>query len=223
MFGVFNKTTIIAKPDKENIRSKHRDEIEIVGNGVGEEYFSYPNNNNKEFDIIFSGNMAYAPNVLAAKYLIREVMPIVWEKKPMAKIVIAGSSPKKEIVDMQNKNVVVTGWVEDMKEYYSKSKIFIAPMQIGTGLQNKLLEAMAMGLPCITTSLANNALMAQKDKQIIIANTKQKMAESIFVLLENKNLYDSLSINGQQYVRNNFSWESSTNKLSLIFQQLAKA
>jgi glycosyltransferase involved in cell wall biosynthesis len=223
MFRMVSKTTIIAKPDKDNIRSKHKDEIEIIGNGVGEEYFSYPNNNDKEFDIIFSGNMSYAPNVLAAKFLIKEVMPIVWKKKKDAKIVIAGSSPKKEIVDMQNKNVIVTGWVKDMKEYYSKSKIFIAPMQIGTGLQNKLLEAMAMGLPCITTSLANKALMAQKDQDILIANTKQEMAESIFTLLENKNIYSTLSINGKQYVRNNFSWEFSTNKLSLIFQQLTKA
>jgi glycosyltransferase involved in cell wall biosynthesis len=150
-------------------------------------------------------------------------MPIVWKKKKDAKIVIAGSSPKKEIISMQSENVIVTGWVKDMKEYYSKSKIFIAPMQIGTGLQNKLLEAMAMGLPCITTSLANKALMAQKDQDILIANTKQEMAESIFTLLENKNIYSTLSINGKQYVRNNFSWEFSTNKLSLIFQQLTKA
>lgn len=223
MFRMVSKTTIIAKPDRDNIRSKHKDEIEIVGNGVGEEYFSYPNNNNKEFDIIFSGNMSYAPNVLAAKFLIKEVMPIVWKKNPMAKIVIAGSSPKKEIISMQSENVIVTGWVKDMKEYYSKSKIFIAPMQIGTGLQNKLLEAMAMGLPCITTSLANKALMAQKDQDILIANTKQEMVESIFFLLENKNIYSTLSINGKQYVRNNFSWEFSTNKLSLIFQQITKA
>jgi glycosyltransferase involved in cell wall biosynthesis len=223
MFSIFNKTTIITQADKDSMKSKHKGEIEIISNGVSDEYFSYPDNKDKEFDVIFSGNMSYAPNVLASKFLVKEVMPIVWKKNPKIKIVLAGSSPKKEITNLQNKNVIVTGWVDDMKEYYRKSKVFAAPMQIGTGLQNKLLEAMAMGLPCITTSLANSSLMAENNKEILVCNTKEDIANSILSLLTNKELYSTISSNGKKYVKDNFSWHFSTEKLSLIFQQLTKA
>ena len=98
-----------------------------------------------------------------------------------------------------------------MRDCYAISKVFIAPMFIGTGLQNKLLEAMAMGIPCITTSLANKALGATPDKEILIANNADEFITQYKRLLEDSYFYTQLVKNGKEYVLLHFSW-SQCNK-----------
>ena len=118
---------------------------------------------------------------------------------------------------MANEKIIMPGWVNDMKEYYSQSKIFIAPMQIGTGLQNKLLEAMAMKMPCITSPLANYALKAKDKEEILIANTAREYADYIIELLDNKELAQNIANKGKDYVFNQYSWQTNCEKLSGIF------
>lgn len=220
MFDVFDATTIITDTDRQLISSHKKNDIHIIENGVGEDFLFYDRVFKKEYDVIFSGNMSYSPNVMAASFLVKEIMPLVWKKFPKCKVVLAGSSPSKEVVDLKNDRVVVTGWVEDMKEYYAKSRVFIAPMQIGTGLQNKLLEAMAIGLPCVTTSLANDALKSQMDKEILVADDKEALASHIIRLLSDKELYQYISQNGNRFVKENYSWPISVKKLNDLLQQV---
>ncbi len=127
---------------------------------------------------------------------------------------ISGTSPTKEVLHLQSNKVKVLGWVDDIRDAYNSANIFIAPMQIGTGLQNKLLEAMAMKMPCITSKLANNALNAIPDKQILIGNSKEEYAESILKLIEDKSLNNSIAEEGQAYVNSTFNWINSTKKLA---------
>lgn len=208
MFDVFDKLTIIVEADKKEIRHTRQGEIIVLPNGVDNSYFEYKRIDKKEFDIIFSGGMSYAPNIVAANYLGKEIMPLVWKKLPNTKLVIAGSNPASSVKSLASKRIIVTGWVDDMKEYYAKSKIFIAPMQIGTGLQNKLLEAMAMNLPCITSTIANQALRAILNKDILIANTPQENANQIIELLVNREKAKSIAEKGNQFVKQNYRWET---------------
>lgn len=216
MFGIFSRLCIITETDRDLLSSDLRNEVAIIENGVGEAFLNYTTQHNKEYNLIFSGNMSYAPNIDAAKYLIKSIMPIVWKKYPDTKVVLAGSNPTKEVRALAGEKVIVTGWVDDMREYYAKSKIFIAPMRIGTGLQNKLLEAMAMSLPCITTSLANNALKSEEGQDILIGNTASQLAHCITELMENEILYKNLAINSRCFVEKNYNWQNSTNKLQNI-------
>jgi len=87
-------------------------------------------------------------------------------------------------------------------------------MQIGTGLQNKLLEAMAMKLPCVTSQLANNALGAKHQNSILIGNEPEEYYEHIISLLENKNLYNNIATSGYDIVKKNYTWEGTTKKLN---------
>lgn len=219
MFDRFDKLTIIVEEDRKEIKHTRNNEIEIIPNGVDESYFNYKKQFNKEYDIIFSGGMSYQPNVVAAEYLIKEVMPLVWEINPQARVVIAGANPKKSLLKLQNDMVIITGWVDDMKEYYEKSKIFIAPMLIGTGLQNKLLEAMAMNLPCITSSLAGDALKATPDKEILIGNTPKEFAGHINNLIKDKELSVQIAENGNRFVKENYCWQTTVNKLEEILNE----
>ena len=129
--------------------------------------FYKPVKRKKEYDLVFTGNMGYPPNVNSVIFLTEKILPVVRKKMPDIKIMFAGASPDPKVKAVNSENIKVTGWVDDIRNYYAKAKIFIAPMQIGTGLQNKLLEAMAMKIPCISSPLANNALEAEDGKEII--------------------------------------------------------
>ncbi|MCQ2327668.1 MAG: glycosyltransferase [Bacteroidales bacterium] len=218
MFDCFNATTIITDIDRDLLSSDRKIEVNIIENGVGDSFLNYTQKKDKKFDVIFSGNMSYAPNVDAARFLINEIMPMVWAKFPETKVVLAGSNPTNYIKSLACDRVVVTGWVDDMKEYYAQSRIFIAPMRIGTGLQNKLLEAMALSLPCITTPLANSALKSLPDKEILVASEASLLAENIVKLLTDEMLYGSIAANGHKFVEENYNWQYSTEKLIKIFQ-----
>ncbi|MBR1627038.1 MAG: glycosyltransferase [Bacteroidales bacterium] len=218
MFNIFDATTIITKQDKECIISPERKNIKIIENGVDKKFFGYEGNTKKEFDLIFSGNMSYKPNVVAAKYLIEDIMPLVWKSNPEVRVCIAGSNPTADIKSLSCENVFVTGWVDDMREYYAKSLIFIAPMQIGTGLQNKLLEAMAMMLPCITTPLAFYALGAKQNEDILVGNNTEELASHILELLNDASYQYSIANAGNSFVKEKYSWRKSTDKLEKILK-----
>ena len=109
-----------------------------------------------------------------------------------------------------------------INEYYAKSKIFIAPMLIGTGLQNKLLEAMAMQLPCITSPLVNNSLGAKADTEILIAENANAYAAYVFRLLEDDIFAKSISKAGYEFVTTNFSWSNTIEELNDIFLKITR-
>ena len=138
---------------------------------------------------------------------------MVWKKMPGAKLLVAGATPAARIQILESKNVHVSGWVEDIRESYGRSRVFIAPMLISIGLQNKLLEAMAMQLPCITSELANNALGATHDVNILVCGTPQEYADAVLRRLGNPKEAARISAAGHEFVRENYSWEGVTRPL----------
>ena len=215
IFNDFNHLTIISNQDKELIVNIKNDSIVVVQNGVDYSMFQH-RTAQKEFDIIFTGNMGYPPNVIGAVYLVKEIMPLVWATNLAIKVAIVGANPDSKVLALKSEKVVVTGWVENMSDYYAKSKVFIAPMQIGTGLQNKLLEAMAMKLPCVTSRLANNALGAEHNKSALIGETPNEYAQHIASLLDNEELYSLISEQGYIFVKENYTWEGTTKILEKL-------
>ena len=221
VFDDFDIKTIISKPDRELIPHPLHNKILIVPNGVDHDFF-YPQNVDKQYDVVFTGNMAYPPNVNAAEFLVKEIMPLVWKKLPETKVMIAGATPDPKVKGLSSEWVFVSGWLDDIRQAYSCSRVFIAPMQIGTGLQNKLLEAMAMGLACITTPLANNALDASDGKEILIGNNAATLANHIKNLLSDSELYAKLAAAGHQFVVNQYNWSSANEILEDDMKELLK-
>lgn len=213
MFEYFDSHAIISSQDQELIYHTKRNEIQIIPNGIDTEFFSPKENKKKEFSLLFNGNMQYQPNVKSAIYIVNNILPLVQKEIPQVNLLISGTSPTKEILDLASEKVTISGWMDDIRDAYNNAEVFIAPMQIGTGLQNKLLEAMAMQLPCVTSKLANNALKAKPNKEILIGNSKEEYAQLIIELLKNPSKREEIALTGQQYVRENFNWESSTKKL----------
>ncbi|MBN2175947.1 MAG: glycosyltransferase [Bacteroidales bacterium] len=215
IFDYFDHKTIISIPDRDLIPHPRREEIEVVINGVDTEFFK-PMDVEKEYDLVFIGNMGYPPNVNAAEYLAKEILPLVHKTHPHVTLTLAGATPHPSVFALQNEKVHVTGFVEDIRECYAKARIFIAPMRIGTGLQNKLLEAMAMKIPSITSALANSALEAEIDREILVGESAQDFAIQIIRLLEDKDYADGIAENGFRFVHARFDWTAATKKLEKI-------
>ncbi len=208
-FAYFNSRTIISEQDKNLIPHPDKNKIVVVPNGVDTSYFK-PIQHKKEYELLFNGNMNYPPNIESVEYLVEKVMPYVWHKLPHTRLLISGASPHKIVMDLASDKVIVTGWVDDIRINFAKSKILVAPMQISIGLQNKLLEAMAMQLPCITSTLANNALGAKPDVQILVADSPEQYALHIIDLLQNEPKAKQIAMNGYQFVINAFNWQNTT-------------
>ena len=208
----FKNKLIISEQDLNSLYIGNTEEVKIIPNGVDTDFF-VPQNREKKYDIIFFGNMSYPPNVSAAQYLCKEILPKLQLEFPKLKVVIAGADPAREVLALANANVEITGWVDDMREVIAQSKMAVAPMLIGTGLQNKLLQAMAMRIPCVTSALANNALGATHGDSILVGRTTDDYVKHIKTLLVDKSAGDSIAINGERFVKENFNWEAYAKKV----------
>lgn len=218
VFDYFENHTIISAQDRNYIMHPNRESIALIPNGVDQRFFeTIPAT--KQFSLVFTGNMGYPPNVEAAEFIATEIMPLVSKQHPTVNCLISGANPAPQLQSLVHPNFIVGGWVEDMRMSYVSSRIFVAPMMIGSGLQNKLLEAMAMGLPCITTSLANNALEAIPEQHILIADDAVSFAQQIHRLLTDETLYNNIAQSGKSFVQNNYQWKQANLQLIELMQQ----
>lgn len=209
VFDEFEVKSIISQPDRELIPHPKRDEILIIPNGVDHDFFK-PQQQEKRYDIVFTGNMSYPPNVNAVEYLANDILPLVWKQVPEAKMYIAGATPDPKVKKAACDRIIVSGWLDDIRDAYAQSRVFIAPMRIGTGLQNKLLEAMSMGLPAITTPLANASLGAQPSKEILIGNNAEELAQHIITLLTDAPKAEQIAQAGFDFTNRVYDWGKAT-------------
>ncbi len=211
----FDHHLIISEQDKECISIN--ESIEVLPNGIDPVFFKDVIID-KTRDVLFTGNMSYRPNVESAKYLVNEIMPLVWQKFPNTKVTLAGANPSPSVLALRSEIVEVTGWIDDISEVYHSAKVFVAPMLINSGLQNKLLEAMACEVPSVTTSLANNALGAKDEVHLLIGDDTESLAKRINTILSDDALGRKLSIAGKNFVLGNYSWRNEAGRLTQIME-----
>jgi len=220
---LFDRRTIITAVDRDLISHPVELPIEVVPNGVDFDHYHY-RGETKIYDLIFAGNMSYPPNIHAAEYIVNQLLPILRKRFPQLTTVICGASPAPRVLALTHStNVIVTGWVDNIAEYYAKSRIFLAPMQLGTGLQNKLLEAMAMQLPCITSPLAGYPLIHEHNilnssNNFIVCQSKTGYIDAITLLLTNPQKQREIATNGYQFVKKHYDWASSNHKLLSVLE-----
>jgi len=216
IFDYFEHHTIISDEDKNAIFHEKRNQIEIIPNGIDTEHFIKDSLVEKVYDLLFVGNMSYAPNIDAAIFIAEKLLPQLKTIKSDIRILIAGSNPAPEVSKLANDNVIVSGWIDDIRDAYNQSKIFIAPMQLGSGLQNKLLEAMSMELPCITSKLANNSLKATHNQEVIECVEIEDYIKAFELFHTSESTKTSLGAAGRDFVKSQFSWQNSVNQLTKV-------
>jgi polysaccharide biosynthesis protein PslH len=185
---------------------KVRDRIDSLSPCVPDIYFHTTWQPNNRIEILFVGNLSYAPNEVAIEYAIAEVMPLVWQKMPDAIFKVCGMNEGKLARKYSYlPKVEFTGFVEDLAAVYSQATVNFVPVPYAAGIQNKLLEAMAVGLPSILSSNALAANGVRADIEVFSGNTPATLADSILAAIEDRDRAAQIAANARQYVEKHHS------------------
>lgn len=185
----------------------------VVQNGIDLTYFHPEQSVEPNFDLGFVGNLGYFPNVEAAHYLVEKIMPLLWRYNPDLRLLLAGARPDRRLKQLASDRITVWEWLPDIRVAYRACKLFAAPLFDGAGQQNKILEAMAMGIPVITTDHVNGGLGATPSKELLIANDPDEFAGAIQNLIQNNPTRKLLIDEGLKFVTHNFDWSVNTSRL----------
>lgn len=194
------------------------DKIGHINNGVDVDYFSpdlqFDSPYSDENIIVFTGAMDYWANVDAVTWFVNHIFPKVLKNNPNTKFYIVGSKPTKDVLALANENVVVTGFVDDVRPYLSHAKLVVAPLRIARGIQNKVLEAMAMGKYVVATLAAFEGIPYADNLGVSVIDEDGEMVNKICELLTN--LETIISKSNRDFVKKKFSWEQNVNQLSKL-------
>lgn len=172
--------------------------------------------------ILFVGAMDRSVNIEAAIYFYTEVLPLIRKEIPDVQLYIVGNRPPDNVKAFQlnDTNVFVTGFVEDIKPYFLKATVFVAPLFVGGGIITKILDAMAAGVPVVSTSIGNEGIDAVPDKDILVAEESAEFANKVILLLKDKERRQSISENGKAFVQDKFKWDNVIQKLEDEYKRL---
>jgi glycosyltransferase involved in cell wall biosynthesis len=173
--------------------------------------------------ILFLASFKYRKvNVNAALYFYRYVFPLISEQVPGARFIIAGYGPPQElkVIADENPRVEVLGFVEDIDRCYKEAEVFVAPILTGGGIIVKILDALAAGVPVVTTSYGNEGIGASPGKELLVGDDPASMAAGVIKLLEDKKFADFISTNGKAYVQSHYNLNTITRKREEIYRNL---
>jgi len=216
----------MSQSDKQIMEKSVKDrKVDVVANGVDVEHFTESRIAKAvNQTILFVGNFKWLPNKDAAKFLVTDIWPKIHQQLPRAKLWIVGRNPTSEILDLSNqKNVTVSGEVDDIREAFQKSSVLLAPIRNGRGTKYKVLEAMASQVPVVTTKLGIEGIAAINQSSVLIAETADGLADKTIQVLTDKNLAEKLAANGKKLVYNQYNWQAISKELDQIYQQLGGA
>jgi sugar transferase (PEP-CTERM/EpsH1 system associated) len=192
----------------------------VLANGVDLAYFAPRDGPRDAATLIFTGKMSYHANVAAALDLASQIMPQVWERRPDARLVIAGKDPGPELLALAAEpRITVTGTVPDLRPYLARATVAVVPLRYGAGIQNKLLEAMAMATPVVATPQAIAALQVQPGRDLLIADTSPALAAALVALLDDEALRQRIGQSGRLYVETHHNWDTAASKLESVYQE----
>jgi sugar transferase (PEP-CTERM/EpsH1 system associated) len=200
--------------------------ITVVTNGVDLDYFqstetgSFGKNPVSPPTVVFTGKMSYHANVAAALYFARDVMPRIWAQHPEVRFQIVGKDPPDTIRTLAtDQRIEVTGTVPDLRPYLAQATVAVCPALYAVGIQNKVLEAMAMGAPVVSTSAGCAALESEQGNEVIVADGEDALATAVLRVISNPDMAQSLSEAGRRYVEIYHSWDAAARQLAGIYEQ----
>lgn len=185
--------------------------VYALENGVDLDYFA-PQPGSEATDrpgLVFTGAMDYRPNIEAVEWMVEEVLPMVRQKVPETRFTIVGGNPPASVRRLKTrKHVEVTGRVDDVRPYIAAAQVAVAPMQTARGIQNKVLEAMAMGKPVVATSPAYSGIDAVSDTHLVVRDEPEAFSRAVVELLKDKERRLHMGTAARRKVTERYSWDS---------------
>jgi polysaccharide biosynthesis protein PslH len=194
--------------------------VHIVENGVDIDHFSgFPRRPNG-LKLVFVGVMDYAPNVEAVTYFAEQVWPQIIKAHPQARFIIVGSRPVRTVRKLsERQGIEVTGQVPDIRPYLSTATLFVAPLKVARGVQNKVLEAMAASLPVLTTPVVAQGLPSRAEDYIFLAEREStSWVSAVLALIANSKSREERAASANDYIRRFCSWDCKLEKLDSLLK-----
>lgn len=221
----FDSCLLISKYDKESFDDHETiDNIFYSPHGLDVEYYTKMENTEKEDAILFCGVLETPTNIDAIMYFYDHIYQLVKKRIPDVKLYLVGKKPPKVISKIAEKDhsVIVTGFVEDIRPYYSRIKVGIDPLRIGAGLQNKLLIGMSMEQPMVCTSIANEGIAAENGRHLLIADDPKSFSDAVVELMLDEKKAKTISQQARNFIQQRWTWEYYLQQLEEHLIKLAE-
>lgn len=223
----FEKQLLAKTPHRVFISGRDRQAIlgekdasPLVPNGIDLAFWTRKTHDPQPDCIVYTGVMEYPPNADGALYLIQEILPRIRKSMPNVELLVVGRDPSPTLIEAARScsGVTVTGFVEDMRPYLERACVYVAPLRFGSGMQNKLLEAMAMEIPVVTTPVGAEGIQveAMEELPVHVAQGENQFAESVIRLMNNPQERVRLGAAGRTYTERHFNWSRSAVQLEQL-------
>ncbi len=220
----FHSVIVLTQRDKKLIENLNKSvKATIIPTGVDTDFY-VPNvyNDTEEKSLVFVGHYKHYPNTDAIVYFVNKIFPKIVEKKSNIKLYVVGSGLTKAVESLKSDNIIVTGEVEDIRKFLKRPNIFVAPVRLGGGIKGKVLEAMAMGVPVVASKEAVRGIDCFAEKYALVSDDTEVFANNVVKLLQNNDLYASLSGYGRKIVEENYNWKTIAEKLNRFYCEKLK-
>ena len=213
---------MIAEKDRQVLLSlQPKLAVDVIPNGIELERFPWRSEGRERQSLLFVGNYEYPPNQDAARLLVDRVLPQIWRELPEAKLRLVGNNPPDWLKERADARIEVTGQVPEVQPYLAKATAFVCPLRIGAGLKNKLLEALAMGIPVVATALSLDGINVTDGESAIIAE-QDEMAGATMKLLSDEGLRRRLSQRGRQLVESEYTWQQTASRYEQLYTEITR-
>jgi sugar transferase (PEP-CTERM/EpsH1 system associated) len=191
--------------------------VSVVPNGVDLDQFTDRENEYDPLSIVFVGRMDYFPNIDAVEYFCRHILPLIRRDLPEASFTIVGSDPVRSVRNLARlPGVSVTGYVPDVKPFLRRAAVSVAPLRIACGIQNKVLEAMAMQVPVVATTSAFEGIDAVAQEHLLVSDTPEEFSAQVLALMKDPQLCRRLSLAGRKRIEDCHTWPACLQRLDRI-------
>lgn len=221
--SAFNRVVITSAYDRDYLIALGEEphHIHVVQNGVDTEYFTPLISPREKNSLVFCAKLDYYPNSQAILDFCQNVLPLIWKRHPHVRLTIIGNGPPASVRALSIDNrISVVGYVPDTRPYLGRASVALAPLKVAVGIQNKVLEALAMATPLVATPASCRALQVSDGKHLLIVEENQAYAEAVLKMLEDPLFAQNLGMAGRQYVKEHYSWKTAANTLSDLYRDL---
>jgi sugar transferase (PEP-CTERM/EpsH1 system associated) len=218
----FNLNLVCSSEDLSFLKQAHSTgQIRLLPNGVDTNKFRPMNHDyGHHHTLLFTGNMDYAPNVDAVLYFVADVFPLIKLRFPETRFIIAGQRPIDKVKALDNgKDIQVTGFIPELTDMYNSASVVVAPLRFGAGTQNKVLEAMAMGIPVVCSNIGFEGLGIQDGEGAFMRTDAEGFAAQVCALLDSRDLREITGKKGTEMISGKFSWQKVAGMLEGYFEK----
>lgn len=213
----FREAWVVSHVDRDDLRRRGCENVFDVPHGVDDRLFDVVPAPGDEPRVLFLGNLGVPHNVDAAVFASREVFSRLRRRLPAAKLWVVGADPARAVRDLARLDgVTVTGRVADLIPVWSTARVMLAPLRFSSGIQNKVLEAMAAGVPVVTTPAVAEAMDATGGDLLCVAEGADALAEAAARILENPAQYNEMVKRAREHVRRHASWDALVHRIEEV-------